>query len=346
MNIYVSTFISGLQEPIKEFVLKQISDVKILDIYDGLIVYCTNTGIQRITELKYFNNSFLLLKRYDNLKSDSIEFMIKDAIKMKDLEKRVSNIVTSSRKQFRIITSRENKLTPVNNEVLKLMELKIAQIYGFIVNRAKSDYEFWFLYRREKVGFFLMRLTKHTSYEKVLQKGELRPELCHILCLLSEPNNNDIFLDPFCGCGAIPFERALMSPYNMIFLSDKSEDKVKYCKSKIKQFDSKRRKHIIIKQLDSLKMNTFEEGFIRKIVTDPPWGFYEDIGTDIYDFYYLMLKELNRLMKQNGIIIILTAKKDELENALKGFHNNLKIFNKYNILVSGKKASIYKIIKI
>lgn len=346
MSIYVSTFISGLQEPIKEFLCQEIPDVKILDVYDGLVVYSANVDTQKITQIKFFNNSFLLLKKYTNLRSDSLEAMIINAAKMKDLGKKVAEcLIPSDIKQFRIITSKENQLTSVNNDVLRQMEQTIARIPGFKVNRVKPDHEFWFLYRSEKVGFFMLRFTKHTSYDKVLQKGELRPDLSHVLCRLSEPSENDIFLDPFCGYGAIPFERVRMLPYNIMFISDISEEQVKFCKTKASQINKKNKKQIIICQADALSMDKYEDGFIDKIVTDPPWGFYEDIDMSISDFYNLMLKELNRILKQGGIMIILTAQRDALEQAINSINEHVSILKKYDILVSGKKASIYKIIK-
>ena len=62
----------------------------------------------------------------------------------------------------------------------------------------------------------MMRLTKHKAYEKILHKGELRPELSHILCSISEPDADDIFLDPFCGSGTILQESLLMNFQNVI----------------------------------------------------------------------------------------------------------------------------------
>lgn len=92
-------------------------------------------------------------------------------------------------------------------------------------------------------------------------------------------------------------------------------------------------------------MSVFEDQFIDKIVTDPPWGMYEDVGMDIEIFYNHMMKEMYRVLKPKGIIVILTAKKDELEKVLLGFKSRLKLLEKYNVLISGKKASIYKILK-
>lgn len=347
MSIFVSTFTSGLQEPVEAFLKEDLPGVKILNTYDGLIVYKADADQKKLSRLRFFNNSFLLLKQYTKCKTDSLEWMIREALKMKDLGKRLSEIrLPPNSRQFRIITSRENQLSPVSKDVLSQMEQSIAKAAGWKVNRAKPDLEFWFLYRREKVGFFMLRLTKHTTYEKVLQKGELRPELSHILCRLSEPGPQDIFLDPFCGYGAIPFERALMHRYNMIFLSDKSEEQVQYCKAKAKELEKRFKKKLIVRQSDALQLSSFEDGFVDRIVTDPPWGLYQELNMDISEFYTLMLKELTRILKPGGILVVLTAQKEAIDRAITRYSSQLNVMAKYNILVSGKKASVYKINRV
>lgn len=91
--------------------------------------------------------------------------------------------------------------------------------------------------------------------------------------------------------------------------------------------------------------SVFEDNFIDKIITDPPWGFYQHMDIDINVFYKKMLQEFYRILKPNGILVLLTARKKEFENSLADCQNKYKLVDKYHILVSGKKAAIYKIIK-
>ena len=74
------------------------------------------------------------------------------------------------------------------------------------------------------------------------------------------------------------------------------------------------------------------------MITDPPWGFYEDIG-DINAFYAKMFKSFDRLLNDQGRMVILSARKEELEQtaAAAGF----KIKNSLHTLVNGKKAGLY-----
>ena len=345
MALYASTFISGLQVPIRDALKRQFPDISIISLYDGLVVYNTETNIEKIKKIRFFNNSFLILKMFKNKNTLSIETMIQSAIRAKDIETKISSILANKSYSYRIITSKENKLVSVNNNILKNMEMKLSKIKGLYLNRSKADLEFWFLLRREKVGFFMLRLTKKASTEKILNKGELRPELCYILCSIAGVCKDDILLDPFCGYGSIPIARAFMFPYNMIFASDNDWEKVKKLKQRVKQLPKSKSKKFIVKHLNALNMSVFEDGFIDKIVTDPPWGIYEDVGMSIEVFYELMMKEMHRVLKLNGVIVILTAKKEELERVLLKFRSRLNLLEKYDVLISGKKASIYKLLK-
>ena len=59
-----------------------------------------------------------------------------------------------------------------------------------------------------------------------------------------------------------------------------------------------------------------------------------------------MLFEFYRVLKQKGKIVLLLSASIEFEKIIKkDFQDKLKILKIYNILVSGKKAVIYKITK-
>ena len=346
MTKYASTFISGLKDVVSEMFRQLYPDVEILLLLDGLIVYQGQLSTKEVEQLRFVTNSFIVLDVFEKLRKHPVQAMLSAAARDENLGRKIhAHIRTvNTGRTFRIVVSQENQFVSVDKNLLESVERKIAGIKGLRVHRAKPDTEFWFLYRSEGYGFFLMRLTTHTAYEKVLQKGELKPELAHLLCFISEPNEEDIFLDPFCGYGAIPIERALSFPYNMIFAIDKDSDKKQFVRNSLTT--KKVKGTFIVKSQDALNLASFDTNFIHKIVTDPPWGLFERLDGDITKFYRLMLKELARVLCINGIMVILTARKDEFEQAIAGENKRLKLLNKYDILVSGKKAAIYKILKV
>lgn len=343
MNTFASTFVSGLNTPVCEALRQLIPDVNIIKSYDGLLVYTTNSNIEAVKNIKYFNNTFLAIKIFENLKVCNFNNMISRAAGIKDLKKRIGRECIRHGSKFRIVASDRNRLVPVNGGLLKEMEYAVTKATGLKVDRCKPDLEFWFLHRSEGAGFFMLRLTKHASTEKLLKKGELRPELCYILNHLSEPDANDAFLDPFCGYGSIPIARCHMLSFKTIYASDSDVEKVRDLKSKTALI--KGQKGFAIKKEDALHMKSLNDRSIDKIVTDPPWALYEKIYADIEAFYMHMIEEFYRVLKIHGIMIILTARKEEFEKALRKVGERLELQNKFDILVSGKKAAVYKITK-
>ena len=54
-----------------------------------------------------------------------------------------------------------------------------------------------------------------------------------------------------------------------------------------------------------------------------------------------MLSSFHKVLSPTGSVFLLTARKNEFEEIIK--YSPFKIEKRYNILVNGKKASIYKI---
>ena len=225
MNTYFSTFGSGLGEIIKSALAKQVSDVDLELLLDGLVVYKTKKSPSEIKNIRFFNNAFVLLKLFEGLRDKSIEAMIKQVLDNPELVKKASKNIPRKTSTFRIVASKENQLISVDNNLLKNLEKLFSNITNLRVDRTNPDIEIWFLARSEDYGFFGIRITRKPNYEKVLEKGELKPELANILCLISDPKPNDVFLDPFAGYGAIPIERAKSFAYKQII----SSEKVKLC---------------------------------------------------------------------------------------------------------------------
>jgi len=316
-HTYLSTFITGFNEVIKENIPLSIKISKVDLLLDGLIVYQTSADIKQTSKVNYLNNTFALLKRFDKSNTKSIDRMLKDILSDNKIFKVISKYI-SKRSSFRIIISKENQLVSANRGLLKSIEDKISKNRNLYPNRLKPDIEFWLLLRSDGVAFFCIRLTKKPNQEKYLEKGELRPELASILCLISEPKDNDIFMDPFCGYGSIPIQRLFIPncKYKEIIASDNNFELVSKLKIKIKQLQKKKTiKNFTIKNFDALNLNSLPNNLINKIVTDPPWGLRASKVDNIEEFQNIMMDEFYRVLAQNGILIIL-AKKEIFDKTL------------------------------
>ncbi len=332
MTTYFSTFITGLREVVQTAIIKRIPDIKIIKVLDGLVIYQTNIKPDEIKKIRFLNNSFVLLK----LVNGSLEQLLKQLLIEKNLSREVSNYLPAKRISFRVMTWEENKSAAVNNQTLLSLERKIANDKLF-VNRSRPHLEFGALSRSEGISLFGLRVSGSKDMNNKSQPGQLRPELANILCSLSQPAKDDVFLDPFSGYGSVPLERAKYFPYKKVIAGDINPDLVEKLKSHSKQLG----KYFQIVLIDGADMKDIASGSIDRIVTDPPWGEYSEI--DVGQLYSRMVTEFNRVLKTDGIVVVLVADREFPRHYLQ--NSGLALEDSYNILVSGNKATIFKLRK-
>ena len=338
MRIF-STFASGTTEPIVNFLREDIKP-QVINSFDGLVEYQTDYPLEKIEKLQYFQNTFLVIK------SSSCNYTtMMRKILAEDIDKNIRSVYRQSnlrKKTFRVIVSEANNLRSVDNKILSQIESKLHLATGLVINRHKPDVQFWILERTEGLTYFAIRYTQLAKDDKNRADGELRPQLAYLLARLSEPKEKELFLDPFCGSGAIPLARLKMSKTGLILASDINEDLVNKLKEKIKKSGAKEK--MVVKCADALQLERYKDECIHKIVSDPPWGLYEQIY-DLQAFYRRMLHEMYRILKNDGILVLLVANPNLLLSVLNSMNINFVPQKQYNILVSGKQATIFKLIK-
>lgn len=339
MNRYFSTFITGFQEVVETELKKLLPEVKILRLLDGLIIYETTASIQDIQKLRFINNSYIWLSQSSYTEGQKPEQVIEQLLRMSDFTRSREATSLMFVKFFRVIVSKENETIAVDRKLLEKAESKIFYSTHLKVHRTRPDIEYWFIFRKEGISLFGARITplgKETT--RKYNKGELRQELAHLLVLLSDPQKEDIVLDPFCGSGAIVLERVQAFPYTKLFASDIKEDLAEELRRKTKWG----RQKIIVEKHDALNLDNLEDNSINKIITDPPWGLFEKPQENMSDFYRKMLFGFRRILNQDGTIVILVGRDSGFDQVL--LESKFSQIQKIDILVSGQKATVYKLI--
>ena len=340
-NKYFATFAAGMQHIVKDILEKQIPDIEIIQLFDGAVLFETEKTYDKLTN-HCFNNIFSVIT-FEKRKNGDIEGFIRQIVNSRFKDKIIS-VNTKKFKTFRVIISSENQLVSIDNTLKEKLENLISVQSNLELSRSNSDAEFWITYRTEGFCYFLKRLSKHTAYEKILNKGELHPEIAFLMNWFAEACKNDVLLDPFCGSGAIPLQRALHFPTKQIYAFDIESAMIGIVKRKIAQRRSLAgMTNIILKRLDikNLDLELPAES-IDKIVTDPPWGLYENIKMDIVDFYKLAFSKMEKVLKTGGIIVMLVGRQINIEPVLKEFPM-LSLVQNFSVLISGKKANIIKL---
>jgi predicted RNA methylase len=175
------------------------------------------------------------------------------------------------------------------------MENAVGRAVGARPDSERPDVELAIHLRDDGKAYFTVAFK---SSRDAAAPGELPRSTARLLCELSEPKPDDVFLDPFMGSGSIPLERARMGPYKLIFASDRDEALVAKVKERLKAKEFERhRRTFFPKRLDATDLGRFEDGLFSAIVTDPPWGAWESLNeTDLVALYASFLNQASRVL--------------------------------------------------
>ena len=329
MAEFVSSFITGFQDVVERDLRARFPSIKIINIFDGLVHYKLDGDSHMLEKIIYFNNTFFVLK---TMKGKQLNFpsLVGAVCSSK-------NYFLVNKGSFRIRFVQENQFAKVDKSLTRRAEEYVAANSKLKLDRLSPTNEVWFSIRREGFAFCGELITKREFTEKNLNKGELRPEIAYLICCFADVRPEDTVLEPFCGYGSIPVQLAKKFRFKKLFVSDADEAKVSMTAAR-KQLASAPQGLIDCRTADALALKHIEDKSISLVITDPPWGFYEDIG-DISAFYKKMLKSFARVLAPGGRAVALSARKEELEHC--AAEGGFEIKDSVHTLVNGKKAGVY-----
>lgn len=326
MSEYISTFATGFGKVIRKALPMSLPGVSIISVFDGLIHYRYHGNLSNISRVSYFNNTYYVINKYTG---ETLSF----SSMARGLAKKPLRLLYG-KGSFRLRFSRENHFEKVDKQIVSAVEKLICKNSGMMVDRVNPQNEFWFIIRRENVGFFCQLLRKRTITEKNLEKGELRPELAFLIAVYAEVSPADVVCDPFAGHGAIPIQLVKHFGVQSMLINDLD----RMCYTALNRIPLFKGVNIRITNEDALVLESVASQSVDAIITDPPWGYYKEIE-DIQVFYEKMFKSFRRILKSTGKAIVLSARKDELIQAALGEH--IMIVNQLDTLVNGKKAALF-----
>ncbi len=328
MAEFISSFITGFQHVVEKNLPQILSGVKILHVFDGLIHYQYAGDSHNLDKIIYFNNTFFVLK---TMKGKGLNFP--SLVGAVSSEKKYYLI---NKGTFRIRFQNENQFVKVDKNISKKAEETVLHNSKLHLDRLSPTTEIWYSIRREGFAFCGQLISKREFTEKNLNKGELRPEIAYLICCYADLKQDDVVAEPFCGYGSIPVQLIKKFRFQKLFASDIDKEKISINMQKKQLKDNPQ---IDLSVNDAFVLPQIIDRSVDVVITDPPWGYFEQID-DIGEFYKKMFTSFKRILKENGRMIILSARKDEIEKA--ALEMNVQILSSLHTLVNGKKASLYK----
>jgi len=207
----------------------------------------------------------------------------------------------------------------------------------------KAQVEVWanLLGSRLLIGFRLSdHSMRHRHKKRVELPASLRPSMAAAMVLLTQPEPDDLFLDPMCGSGTILLERLSFGPFQSLLGGDVKPDRVSAARQNMpKPRKGRKKKQISIKQWDARRL-PLEDGSIDKVATNLPFG--KQIGSlqELDELYSSTFSELERVVRPNGRIVLLSSEFD-LVKACVRIRPHLRIVTGYSVATLGHWARIY-----
>lgn len=328
MAEFISSFITGFQHVVEKNLPQILAGVKILHVFDGLVHYQYAGDSHNLDKIIYFNNTFFVLK---TMKGKGLNFP--SLVGAVSSEKKYYLI---NKGTFRVRFQNENQFVKVDKNISKKAEETVLHNSKLHLDRLSPTTEIWYSIRREGFAFCGQLISKREFTEKNLNKGELRPEIAYLICCYADLNQDDVVAEPFCGYGSIPVQLIKKFRFQKLFASDIDKEKISINMQKKQLKDNPQ---IDLSVNDAFVLPQIIDRSVDVVITDPPWGYFEQID-DIGEFYIKMFTSFKRILKENGRMIILSARKDEIEKA--ALEMNVQILSSLHTLVNGKKASLYK----
>lgn len=338
LKIYISTFTPGFETIINSILPVILIGSKVLKVYSGLVSYEYNGNPVEISKIFIFNNSYHVIRLFAE-KNLTFQKMVNEVLDNKN-DYLNQNEFSCGVKTFRVRFVKENQFEKVDKQVVLKAEHEISKATNLKIDRLNPESEFWYIVRRENIAYYAQLLFKRHFTEKNLNKGELRPEFALLMAYWAQVKLNDVVMDPFAGYGSIPLQLYENFRFGKLIINDNDSEKVDHIKKRFEK--NKANENVEITCKDAMYLSDIKDKTIDKIITDPPWGIYENIE-NIENFYCDILVEIKRILKDEGEIIVLSAKKIEFENA--ALSCGLIIIDKIDTLVNGKKASLFKVVK-
>lgn len=328
MAEFISSFITGFQHVVEKNLPQILAGVKILHVFDGLVHYQYAGDSHNLDKIIYFNNTFFVLK---TMKGKGLNFP--SLVGAVSSEKKYYLI---NKGTFRVRFQNENQFVKVDKNISKKAEETVLHNSKLHLDRLSPTTEIWYSIRREGFAFCGQLISKREFTEKNLNKGELRPEIAYLICCYADLNQDDVVAEPFCGYGSIPVQLIKKFRFQKLFASDIDKEKISINMQKKQLKDNPQ---IELSVNDAFVLPQIIDRSVDVVITDPPWGYFEQID-DICEFYKKMFTSFKRILKENGRMIILSARKNEIEKA--ALEMNVQILSSLHTLVNGKKASLYK----
>lgn len=198
--------------------------------------------------------------------------------------------------------------------------------------------EFW-LTLWGNAALLAVRLTdermRHREYKLDHIPASLRPTAAAALVWLTQPQDDDVFLDPMCGAGTLLIERANMGRYTQLLGGDIREEALTVARSNV----GPRYKPIELEQWDARSL-PIDTAAVSAVAVNLPFGLQIGSVDDNRTLYPAFLREMVRVIRPGGRLVVLTGDTRSLVTALRNTGALIERAS-YPVAILGRPATVF-----
>ena len=202
-----------------------------------------------------------------------------------------------------------------------------------------ADAEFWLTIVRD-VALLGLRLSDRHMRGRAAPfqslPAALKPTVARAMAHLSVPRPDDRVLDPMCGAGTLLLERARIAPYGSLLGGDRDRHAVAAARANARAAGVR----LDIRAWDALDLPV-DAASIDCILTNPPFGKQMAIAGDVDQFYTRLLRELRRVLRPGGRLVLITSQDAAVRQAMRTLAPSFGTRQRIPLLLRGERAVIF-----
>lgn len=319
---------------------------------NGIVVFDYDGDVAAFRELETVETVFL-----QALSASKLSRGRRDLVQVRDLVTKAESVGQAGNQLMRLrqfsrppsyrVVSRkfgqhEYQLKDVQKAVLEGMTARYPR-WTPLVEGAQVEMHVELLGSQLLCGFLVMD-KRAEQRQKLAQVGpeETRPSLAAALVMLTEPEPDDVFLDPLADNGRLLFMRRLFGSYGRLLGADLTQEALDVAQQNL----STRRRGSLP---DDIELHLWEyddlpfaDESVNKVAVILPDGKQVGNEREMKTLYAGMFREIARVLRPDGRAVILSREYDQVKDNLRE-RPLLEIQTGYSVKVGAQWGRIYVI---
>lgn len=326
---YVALFPAGTANLVAEGLRNLLPGVKVLESDESALFFSTPARLDSADAVPIAKNLFIVRGRTARRTLDGT---------VTDLARRVRDLPRPRGcTGFRVMFHFDGQLVAPSPQARQRLEDAINSATGLRPQPRGNCQEYWAIGRRDWSSAYLGERLPGGKSREPAAKGSLSGQLSALLVSLSRPDPKDVFLDPFAGSGSIVAAR-LATPAQKVIYNDLDRTLQRSAAARLGP-----RAKVAFLHEDGTALASVKSAEVTAIVTDPPWGEYDESIGDYAKFADALASEFSRVLNPHrGRLVLLVSRRNEEQMQASLTEHGFSCEPPIGILVNGHPASVIR----